>query len=719
MRVSDGRSQSAPVAEKKPKAVRFGKPEGYEKCVQRPLDPVREHLDPYAWLRCDDRKDPQVLEHLRRENEYAEQMTQDLQEFRQTLYREMLGHVQETDDTCPHPHGPYQYYVKTLEGKSYEIHCRKPTCNQTQVKAEEQVLLDVNAMAEELEYCDVPGIDPSPCHEMYVYAIDTKGSEDYDLVVVNASTGEEMDRVPRTGGCFEWDEKSAFLFYTKRDKAQRQFQIWRHKLGSQEEDALLLQENDELFNLTLSKTLSGRFIVTNSSSNETSEERLLDLENEGAEGNLRLLQERKYGLLYSVTHRGDNLYIETNLGKQAQNFTLLVCSIEEAAMDRWEAIKGFEYDPSRYITDAVCFEDHIAVFGRQDGFTKLWILKMDGSGRGVSSLHEVEFEEFPSTVSRGINREFKTDVIRVGYQSLVSPRSVIDYNMDKKTKETKKVKPVPNYNKTLYASERLVATARDGMSIPISIVYRKDKHVPGRPEHLMLYGYGSYGICNDPFFSPSNLVLLDRGVHFAIAHIRGGGEMGRAWYEDQGKYLAKKNTFYDFIDVADHLVVSNWTKPELMAIHGRSAGGLLVGAVLNMRPDICKVCLAGVPFVDLMCTMSDPSIPLTVPEWEEWGNPHDERYYDYMLSYSPIDNVSAQTYPAVMIAAGLHDPRVAYWEPAKWAAKLRELKTDSNPVILKTEMSSGHFSASDRYKYLREKAFEYAFVLDQLGLCQA
>eukprot|EP00894_Picocystis_sp_ML_P003309 jgi/Pico_ML_1/53826/g4301.t1 len=344
---------------------------------------------------------------------------------------------------------------------------------------------------------------------------------------------------------------------------------------------------------------------------------------------------------------------------------------------------------------------------------------MDGSGFEVASLHEVEFEEFPSTVSCGINREFKTDVVRVGYESMVSPKSVIDYNMNERTKVTKKVKPVPNYNKSLYASERLVATARDGMSIPISIVYRKDKHVPGRPEHLMLYGYGSYGICNDPFFSPSNLVLLDRGVHFAIAHIRGGGEMGRAWYEDHGKYLTKKNTFYDFIDVADYLVASHWTKPELMAIHGRSAGGLLVGAVLNMRPDLCKVCLAGVPFVDLMCTMSDPSIPLTVPEWEEWGNPHDERYYEYMLSYSPIDNVAAQAYPSIIIAAGLHDPRVAYWEPAKWAAKLRELKTDSNPVILKTEMSSGHFSASDRYKYLREKAFEYAFVLDQLGLCQA
>jgi len=433
------------------------------------------------------------------------------------------------------------------------------------------------------------------------------------------------------------------------------------------------------------------------------------------------VEPRAFGVLYSVDHTGGWFVVTTN-ADGAKNFQLLVAPLASPGRDNWrplptasEGVEPFVYDPARMVGTTLCFEETIAVFGRQEGLTQLWLLQLEGGA--LASWHRVQFPEAAFAVHPDTNKEYAADRLRVRYSSLVTPQCTLEYALRDRTFTTLKEKEVPGYDRSLYACVRTAAVARDGSEVPLSIVYRSDlRKQKSGPQPLFLYAYGSYGSCMEPSFVANRLPLLDRGVVYAVAHIRGGGEMGRHWYEDQGKYLTKMNTFVDFCDCAEHLVRAGWCTADQLAIEGRSAGGLLMGAVLNLRPDLFKVALAGVPFVDLMATMCDPSIPLTVGEWEEWGNPNEERFYDYLMSYSPINNVARQAYPAILITAGLNDPRVAYWEPAKWTALLREHKTDSNPLLLKTDMGAGHFSASDRYKHLKERAFELAFVLDQLGL---
>jgi len=698
-----------PVAAKKPHTLQFGHVDG-ENRGPKPMDPPIETEDVYYWMRDDDRSNPEVIAHLNAENDYTTAMTKSLEPFQEQLYKEMKGHLQETDEDYPYPHGDYLYYTKTEEGKSYKVHCRRPAAG-----GPEEVVLDENVEAEGLPYFEVGTVKPSPTHQKLVYTVDTKGHEDYQMVIKDLQTGARIETVPgQCSGEAEWGDDE-HLYYLRRDENHREYQVWRHQLGADTGDVLLLEETDGLFTVDIYKSQSGRFLMADVESKETTETAILDLETDGPTGAFQVLQKRKFGVKYDVGHRGEFLYMRTNRGSEAQNFTILCRPVAEAAA-AWQPLEGFAYDAKRYVTRVLCLKDHLAVFGRQDGFTKMWVLAMGEQGHVVEKCTEVAFEAFPCTVQCSVNKLFDTHTVRVGYQSLVDPESVVDVDLNTLEKVVRKQKQVPNYDRSLYSTCVIHAKARDGTEIPVSIHYRKDLHKEGRPEPLMLYGYGSYGACMDPRFRIADLSLVDRGVVHAVANIRGGGEMGMGWYEDQGKYFTKMNTFTDFIDVADHLVSQKWTTPDQMAIHGRSAGGLLIGAVVNMRPDLCKVALAGVPFVDVMCTMRDPSIPLTILEWEEWGNPNERDYYDYMNQYSPVDNVTAQHYPAIFVTAGLHDPRVAYWEPAKWVAKLRDLKTDDNLVLLKMDMVAGHFSASDRYKYLRETAIDYAFVLEQLGL---
>ena len=441
-----------------------------------------------------------------------------------------------------------------------------------------------------------------------------------------------------------------------------------------------------------------------SSSSETSEAHFIDLQH--PEKGLQAVQKREKGVLYWMDHQGEHFYIVTNKDK-ATNFKLVAAPVTAPGAANWKEV--FPYDPEVKIDHVECFKDFIAVSGRQDGFSQIWIVKKTGA---AYDKHRITFDEPIYTVSTWINRTYDTSKLRFMYTSMTKPRTTYDYDVNSREQVFLKEKPCPKYDPSLYVAERVEATATDGTIVPMSMVYRKDKRGKG-PQPVHLYGYGSYEICIDPSFQSTVLPLLDRGVIYVIAHIRGGGEMGRTWYED-AKYLTKMNTFTDFINCAEHLIQTGVTSSSMMTCEGRSAGGLLMGAVLNLRPDLFTAAIAGVPFVDVMNTMSDASIPLTTGEWEEWGNPNEAKYFQYMLSYSPYENVKAQAYPTILVTSGLFDPRVAYWEPMKWVARLREVKSDQNDVLLKMDLSSGHFSASDRYHYLREKAFDLAFLLDQV-----
>ena len=583
-----------------------------------------------------------------------------------------------------------------------------------------------------------------------VYGVDYNGSETYKVVVRDIATGEEKtDAIDRVSGSIQWGCDEQELFYCTEDEAKRPDKLWRHCMGTaQSEDCLVFHEADSLFYLSSWRSKSGQLLLVDSGSCETTEMHYLVLGN--ADGGtdpkaLVTVQPRDFKLRYEVEHLPaphDGLLVWSNKDN-ALNMRLMFTSLEACArgagQDDWAEL--IEYDSTRQIEGVEVFSGHIAVEGRQDGLTQVWIGKIPSD----KSITEVELNrvEFPDpTYEAGIssqgNKIFDAAEIRLHYSSLTTPTTWLDMDMDKQGDEaftTVKQEEVLNFKKEDYACCRMFAPANDGTQIPVSVVYKANLFdadlngaesfdaffatngtAPGGSRPCFLYGYGSYGICIDPGFDAKLLPYLDRGVVYCIAHIRGGGEMGRYWYEEQGKYLNKRNTFSDFINCAEFLIDSGVTTPAQLAIEGRSAGGLLMGATLNQRPDLFRCCVAGVPFVDVCTTMSDPSIPLTVGEWEEWGNPNEAKYFHYMMSYSPLDNVVAQSYPSILITAGLHDPRVPYWEPAKWAAKLRSLTTgDQNDILVKMDLDSGHFSASDRYKYLRVKAFEQAFVLDRIG----
>jgi oligopeptidase B len=659
-----------------------------------------ERVDPYHWL-CD-RDNPDVIAYLKAENAYTEAMMRHTEALQATLYKEMLSRIQETDLSVPYRKGDYYYYTRTEEGKNYPIYCRK----QRNLDAAEEVLLDQNALAQGHDYFRLGVLKVSPNHHLLAYSVDTTGAERYTLYFLDLTTQTLYpESIPETYYAFAWANDSQTVFYTQVDAAHRPFKLFRHVLGQPAtEDVLVHHEHDESYFLGIGKTRSEAYILMSLDSKITSEVHYLDAND--PTGSFRMIQQRSPGIEYAVDHHSDYFYITTN--EEAVNFKLMKTPVADPAKANWQTVIPHREDVM--ITGVSAFTDHLVIYEREAGLPTVRICQLS-----TGDEHDVSFPEPTYEVGESENPEFHTNVLRFSYTSLVTPNSIFDYNMETQERELKKETPVlGGYDRTRYASERLWAIAPDGTAVPLSLVYQKGiQKTSANP--LLLTGYGSYGYSYPDAFSSNRLSLLDRGVVLAIAHIRGGSEMGRHWY-DNGKFLKKQNTFTDFIACAKHLIAEGWTSPQHLAISGGSAGGLLMGAVVNLRPDLFRAAVANVPFVDVVTTILDPSLPLSVLEWEEWGNPNDMEYYHYMKSYSPYDNVEPKDYPAMLVTAGLNDPRVSYWEPAKWTAKLRDLKTNDNVLLLKTNMGAGHGGASGRYERLQEIAFEYAFLLDQWRL---
>ncbi len=659
-------------------------------------------VDNYFWLR--DRNDPATVKYLEDENRYTEALTQHTGALQSKLYAEMLGRIKQTDLSVPTKRDDYFYYSRTEEGKQYAIFCRKHRT----LEAPEEVLLDGNAMAEGKKYFRVGNFLASPNHRLLAYSVDFDGDEAYTIHVKDLATGKLLaDEIPNTYYSLEWGNDNATFFYTVLDDAKRPYKVLRHTLGVKN-DTLVYHETDERFTVELSKTSSRAYIQINIGSSLTSEVRYLDASHPG--GQFRVLLPRVQETEYDVSHHGDSFFIRTNDG--AKTFRVIQAPVKDPSKANWKEILPARTQVT--VESITAFKDYLVVEERDRGLSQIRIQNFTGDAVSTK-FHYIDFPEPVYTAGVGSNAEYDTRILRYSYTSLVTPNSVFDYNMDTRERELKKQQEVlGGYDPSQYQSERVYATAPDGVKVPISLVYKKGLVRNGKAP-MLLYGYGAYGISTDPVFASDRLSLLDRGFVYAIAHIRGGGDLGKPWHED-GRILKKRNTFTDFIACGEFLVAEKFTSPDRLAIMGGSAGGLLMGAVTNLRPDLFAVVVAMVPFVDALNTMLDASLPLTVGEYEEWGNPNQKQYYDYIKSYAPYENVAATTYPAILVTAGLNDPRVSYWEPAKWVAKLRAMKKDNRILLLKTNMGSGHFGASGRYEHLKETAFNYAFVLDSLGI---
>lgn len=658
-------------------------------------------IDPYYWL--NDREDQEVINYLEEENKYTKAMMKHTEELQTELYDEIVGRIKQTDMSVPYKRNGYFYYSRYEEGLEYPIYCRKKET----LEAEEEIMLNVNEMAEGYSYFQVGGVSVSHDNKLIAYGVDTVSRRQYTIYFKNLETGEILpDAISNTTGYAPWAADNKTVFYTRKDEVTlRPEKIFRHKLGDDStNDPLIYFEEDETFRTGISLSKSMEYLMIGSFSTLSTEYRILKASD--PEGEFRVFQERQPELEYYISHYEDRFYIRTNL--EAKNFRLMETPAVRTTMKNWKEVIPHREDV--LLEDYEVFNKYLALQERKNGLTEIRILSHD-----ATKDFYIEFEEQAYVVYLSTNLDFDTDLLRYGYTSMTIPNSVYDYNM--KTGEKvllKRQEVVGGYDPDQYYSERLFATADDGAKIPISLVYRKDlKKEGGNP--LVLYGYGSYGASMDPYFSSTRLSLLDRGFVYAIAHIRGGEEMGRQWYED-GKLLKKKNTFTDFISCGEYLIKEGYTTSDDLFAMGGSAGGLLVGAVYNMRPDLFKGVIAAVPFVDVVTTMLDESIPLTTGEYDEWGNPNVKEYYEYMLSYSPYDNVEAKDYPAMLVTTGLHDSQVQYWEPAKWVAKLRDMKTDDHLLLLWTNMDYGHGGASGRFQRYKEVALEYAFLIDQAGL---
>ncbi|MBW4417653.1 MAG: S9 family peptidase [Myxacorys californica WJT36-NPBG1] len=663
-----------------------------------------ERVDDYFWLR--DRDNPEVIAYLEAENAYTEAMMQPAQALQETLYHEMLSRIQEDDLSVPYRRGEFYYYTRTETGKAYPIHCRKPGS----LDAPEEVLLDQNQLAKGAEYFSLGVFAVSPNHQILAYAIDTTGAERYTLFFLDLATRQlYSESIPDTYVSFAWGNDNQTVFYTQVDAAQRPYKLFRHSLGQPvSDDPLVFHEPDEAYFLGIDKTRSEAYLLLNLGSKITSEVHYLDANN--PTGAFQVICPRTTGIEYEVEHHTDAFYIVTN--EEALNFKLMKVPVANPSRENWQTV--IEHQEDVFLMGVSAFIDHLVIYEREAGLPKVRVRKLS-----ADEEHTVSFPEATYEVSESVNPEFNTHTLRFGYTSLVTPFSIFDYDLDARSRELKKETPVlGGYDRAHYHSERLQATAPDGTAVPLSIVYKVGVERTGQ-NPVLLTGYGSYGFSYPDSFSATRLSLLDRGVVLAIAHVRGGSELGRKWYED-GKFLHKQNTFSDFIACAETLIQQGWTDSEHLAISGGSAGGLLVGAVINQRPELFRAAIAQVPFVDVVTTILDTSLPLSATEWEEWGNPNDKQFYDYMKAYSPYDNVTAQAYPALLVTAGLNDPRVSYWEPAKWTAKLRfvratptQSESDHPVLLLKTNMGAGHGGASGRYDRLKEVAFEYAFLLHQ------
>ncbi|MEA5515536.1 S9 family peptidase [Nodularia sp. UHCC 0506] len=657
-------------------------------------------IDKYFWMR--DLENPEVSAYLEAENAYTAAMTKHTEALQTQIYNEMLGRIKETDLSVPFRKDEYYYYSRTEEGKAYSIHCRK----KGSLDAPEEVLIDENELAAGHDFFELGVFEVSPNHQILAYSFDTSGSEQYLLCFLDLNTHQLYpESIAETYFSFTWGNDNKTGFYTKIDDANRPYQLLKHTLGNPpEKDVLIYEEKDDIYHLYVGKTRSQSYILMLLQSSITTEVHYLDANH--PQGDFQIIHPRTTGVEYDVDHHHNNFYIVTN--DKATNFKLVKTPVAAPAQENWQTIIPHREDV--LLLGVSLFANHLVIYERKGGLQTARVQNLS-----TGEENNINFPEPTYEFDEGNNPEFNTNILRFHYTSLITPQSVFDYNMETNQRELKKQTEVlGGYDKTQYQSEWLMATANDGTKIPISIVYKQGINKDGK-NPLLLTGYGAYGSSYPASFSSTRLTLLDRGVVFAIAHIRGGEEMGRKWYEE-GKFLQKKNTFTDFITCAEYLITNNWTASDRLVITGGSAGGLLMGAVMNMRPDLFKAVIANVPFVDVVTTILDTSLPLSAMEWEEWGNPNDKVYYDYMKSYSPYDNVEAKDYPDLLITAGLNDSRVKYWEPAKWTAKLREMKTDNHLLLLKTNMGAGHSGASGRYESLRELAFEDAFILDRLGL---
>ncbi len=657
-------------------------------------------VDEYYWLR--EKTNPEVIQYLEAENAYAATVMKPTEALQELLYEEMLGRIQQTDLSVPYRYRGYVYFMRTEEGKQYPIHCRR----KDEPDAAEQILLDLNEMAKGQEFIALGEFAVSDDGNLLAYSTDNTGFREYALQVKDLRANEVLpERIEKTGSV-AWASDGKTLFYTVEDAAKRSYRLYRHVLGSTAADELIYEETDERFRVGVARTRSLAYLLLTTASHTASEVRYLGADN--PEGEWGLMAPREENHEYYADHRGSFFFIRTNSG--GRNFRIVTAPVADPQRKNWKEEIAHRADVMLAGMDI--FAGHMALLERDGGLPHLRVAEIRDAGLGASD--RVELPEPVYMVGPGQNPEFETGLLRFTYQSLVTPSSVFDY--DVRTHERKLLKQTPvlgGYDASQYQSERVFAKASDGAQVPLSLVYRKGLARDGCAP-LLLYGYGSYGMSVAASFNSNRLSLLDRGFVYAIAHVRGGGEMGKTWH-DQGRMLNKKNTFSDFIAAAEHLIAQKYTSRESLIIEGGSAGGLLMGAVANLRPGLFRMVISHVPFVDVINTMSDATLPLTVGEYEEWGNPQNKTEYEYMKSYCPCTNLEDKDYPAMLLKTSLHDSQVMYWEPAKYAAKLRALKTDSRVLLLKTNMAAGHGGPSGRYDYLREIAFAYAFMLWQLG----
>lgn len=662
----------------------------------------QSRTDDYHWLRQKDA--PDVLAYLKAENAYTEAVMKPTEPLQQRLYDEMLGRIKQTDLSVPFRKDGWLYYSRTEEGKEYPIHCRKKGT----LEGKEEILLDLNEMRKGEKFISLGDREVSDDGNLLAYSTDTTGFRVYTLRVKDLRSGELLPTKIEAVTSVAWAKDGKTLFYTTEDETKRSNKLWRHVLGARGPDTLQYEEKDERFTIAVGRTRSGGYLLAYVASHTTSEIRYLKADRPSDPWKIVAAREQDHE--YDVDHRADTFYIRTN--DQGRHFRLVKAPVASPGRKSWKEVIPHREDVMLEGVDL--FKDHYVVFTRKDALPHLAIAAYDAKGK--ASPHEIAFDEAVYAAFPDTNEEFDSSVYRFSYMSFVTPKSVFDY--DVKTKERKLLKRTEvlgGYDASLYTSERLTATAPDGTKVPISLVYKKGLAKDGRAP-LLLYGYGSYGASIPVFFDSNRVSLLDRGVVYALAHIRGGGDLGKKWHDD-GRMLRKKNSFTDFIACAEHLIAQRYTSRERLAINGGSAGGLLMGAVVNMRPDLFKAVVAEVPFVDVVNTMLDETLPLTVGEFEEWGNPKEKPAFDYMLSYSPYDNVTRKDYPAMLVVSAYNDSQVMYFEPAKWVAKLRAEKTDANPLLLKMDLDpAGHGGKSGRYEKLREEAFVNAFILNQLGV---
>ncbi len=678
-----------PVAKKQPKVLKI---HGYE------------ITDNYAWLRDrSDKKDPEIIKYLEEENAYTQANMGLHAEFAENLYKEMLGRIKQTDLSVPVKMGEYWYFNKTEEGKQYPTFLR----SKTRDGKDAEVLLDQNAMAKDFKYFAIGAFEPSDDGTMLAFSTDTNGYRQYTLQIKDLKTGKILpDKIERVTST-EWSADGKYLFYAQEDPvSKRDDKIFRHAVGTTGSDALVFEEKDVLFSLGIGRSRDKKMFFINSGAATMNEIRYLPADN--PLGEWKMISKRRDAHEYSATFDSGEFYIVTN--KDAENFKVVKAPLNDPSEKNWTDF--IAHNPAIKVENISFFKDYAVVSELENGLE--YVKVMDRKSKRAAA--RIETPESVYTMGLSNNPEYDTPFVRYNYSSMITPNSTYEFNLASRRSELVKQQEIPSgYDKAQYETTRVWATSRDGVKVPVSIVMKKGTKLDGKSP-MLLYAYGSYGASMTPNFSTARLSLVDRGMTYAIAHIRGGSELGEKWRQD-GRMFKKMNTFNDFVDSAKWLIANKYTSSDRLVIQGGSAGGLLMGAVMNQAPDLFKAALVGVPFVDVMNTMIDETLPLTTGEWIEWGNPRDDKKaWDYMYSYSPYDNIKAQAYPNMLIEVSLNDSQVPYWEGAKFAAKLREMKTDNNTILLKTNMGAGHGGSSGRYDRLKEVAFEYAYALSQVGI---